>query len=785
MKVRKLPLLLLPLLVLLVSCSRDPQSLVATGNKYFDRGKYKEASILYRRALQKDRKSAEAWYRLGLVDAKLASWGEALSAYQRAVQLNPGNTDAVARLADLYLASYLLNSTHPKQSLAETKELAKSLLQRNPNSYDGLRLAGYVALVESNPQEATKEFEAANRARPWQPPLVLALCQMLATGERAPEAEALARDMIAHDKQYGEIYDFLLRYYLVNKRVPEAEAVLEQKIVNNPKVGEYVVELARFYQVTGHRDKVEATLKRLTSNTGSYPDAWMLVGNFYTSVGDTDAALQAFSKGEAADAKNKADYQKRRVEAMVAKGQTAEASRLAEEIVKANPDDPEAVALRAVIGIQTARPEQVQKAIDDLGPLIGKYPNVPATPMLRYHLARAWAARASLDSGDSDQTRRTKDLDQARIQLEQALEDGRFAFTPARLLLAQVQMDRREYARVTQIADDILKTEPENLRARLLRTDALARMGEIDKALVELTQVLAINPNIEEAQLQLAKVYIVQRKYNEAEGILEKWQAADPRAFIDLVGLKVMQGKPADAIQILNRQLSAHPTNEALRFTLANVQVAAGKYDEGITTFRQVLYNNPKMPAAGRAEIYSRIGAAQKRKGDVNAALASYAAANKFMPNDARPIVEIALIYDQSGRPDLARSTYESALKLDPENAQAMNNLAYLKAEEQVDLDRALSLAERARQKMPDNVDVQDTLALIYVRKNLTDEALRMMRDLVGKRPNNPVYHYHLALALYQKGDKGAAKKELLTALSLKPSYADQIRIRDLMGKIG
>jgi tetratricopeptide (TPR) repeat protein len=785
MKVRKLPLLLLPLLVLLVSCSRDPQSLVATGNKYFDRGKYKEASIMYRRALQKDRKSAEAWYRLGLVDVKLGAWGEALSAYQRAVQLNPGNADAAARLADLYFASYVLNRTHPKESLTETRDLVKSLLQRNPNSYDGLRLAGYVALVENNPQEATKEFEAANRARPYQPTVVLALCQILGNGDRAGEAEALARDMISHDKHYGEIYDFLVRYYLVNKRVGDAEAVLEQKIANNPTTGQYVIELARFYQFTGHRDKVEATLKRLTSDTVSYPDAWMLTGIYYMTAGDTDAALQAFSKGEATDAKNRVAYQKHRVEALVAKGQTAEASRLAEEIVRANPDDPEAIALRATIGIQTAKPEQVQRAIDDLGPLIGKYPNVPATGMLRFHLARAYVAKASQDAGDPDPTKRIKDLDQARNQLEQAFASGQFTFTPARLLLAEVQMDRREYARVTQIADDVLKSEPGNLRARMLRTAALASMGEYEKAQAELNQVLAINPNIEEAQLQLAKLYIAQREYHEAEGILEKWQAADPRAFIDLVALKMVEGKAADAIQLLNRQMSAHPDNEALRFALGNVLVAAGRYDEAIASYRKVLDNTPKMPPAGKAEVYSRIGVAQKRKGDLTAALASYTEANKLMPNDAKPVVEIALIYDVSGRTELARASYESALKLDPENAQAMNNLAYIKAEEQVDLDRALSLAQRAKQKMPDNIDVQDTLALIYVRKNLTDEALRMMRELVGKRPNNPVYHYHLALALYQKGDKPGAKKELSTALSLKPSSADQLRIRDLMGKIG
>lgn len=788
MKARKLSfLVLLPLLVLLVSCGRDPQSLVATGNKYFDRGKYREASIMYRRALQKDRKMAEAWYRLGLVDSQLSAWGEALSAFQRAVELNPNNTDATARLADLYLASYIFDRAHPKESLAETKSLAQTLLKKQPNSFDGLRLAGYAALVENKMNEATKDFEAANAAKPWQPAVVLTLCQIMGNTGRGPEAEALAKGMIAHDKTYGSIYDFLVHYYVVNKRPADAEATLEQKIANNPKAGEYVVELARYYQYFAGRDKVDATIRRLTVDLSRYPDGWMLAGSYYLQAGDADAALRAFNSGEAVATKekDKVPYRKRRVEALAAKGRLDEAMRLATEVAKANPDDPEATALRAVVGIASGKPDQLQKAIDDLGPLIGKYPNVAATPMLRYQLARAWNAKANLDAGDADPTKRSRDLDQARIQLEQALEGGQLNYTPARLLLARVELERKNYARVAQIADDILKTEPGNLRAHLARTEALAFMDENDKAEAELKQLLAINPNIEEAQMQLAKLYITQKKYGEAETILEKWQATDARAFIELVALKTLEGRNEDAIQIVTRQLSAHPQNEALRFALANVLTGAGRFDEAIATFRQVLNNTPSMPPAGKAEVYSHIGTAQKRKGDLDGALSSFTQAHQLTPNDAKPIVEIALIYDQSGRADLARTNYENALKLDPENAQAMNNLAYLKADEQVDLDRALSLAERARQKMPDNIEVQDTLALIYVRKNLTDEALRIMRELVGKRPANPVYHYHLALALYQKGDKPAAKKELGTALSLKPAAADQLRIRELMGKIG
>jgi len=780
----KAALVLLPLLLCLVSCSRDPASLVATGNKYFDRGKYKEASIMYRRALQKDRRFAEAWYRLGLVDAKLDDWQDALASYQRAVQLNPKNSDAVTRLADLYLANYVLSSSHPKESLNETRDLVKRLLERDPNSYDGLRLGGYVALVQSNVAEAQKNFEAANRARPWQPAVVQTLCQIYAATGRGPDGEALAKGMIEHDKQDSSIYDFLVRYYLGQKRTGDAEAVLQQKIANNPKAGPYVVQLARFYQFTGHPDSAEAAIKRMTGNLSAYPNAWMLAGDYYIMSNEIDTALQAFIAGEKADAKNKTAYRKRQVEVLLLKRQYADASRLADQVARENPDDPEAVALRATIGIQSGKRDLIQKAIDDLGPLIGKYPNVPATPMLRYHLARAYAMKADMDAGDPDHTKRTKDLDLAHIQLDQALQGGRFTYTPARLLMAHVEMERREFTRVSEIADDILKTEPENLRARLLLTEALAGLGENDKAETELKQVLAINPNIREAQLQLAHALIAQGKYPEAEAILGKVQN-DPRGFIDYVALKMVEGHSDEAIQILNQRLNAQPNNQALRFALANVQVRSKRYDDAIANFQKILRDNPNVQPVTKADLYGRIGGAQYAKGDLNAALASYTTASTLTPNDSGPLTQVAVIYDQSGRTEQARVAYESALKVDPDNAQAMNNLAYLKAQEQVDLDRALTLAERARKKMPDSPDVEDTLAFVYVRKNLTDEALRMMHDLVSKRPNNPLYHYHLALALFQKGDKLSAKKELATALTLKPSAADQARIRELIGKIG
>src|SRR5260370_31083889 len=102
------------------SCSRNPTVVKArylqNGNKYFERGKYEEASIMYRTALQKDMKYGDAHYRLALTELKLEQPVAAVGELRRAVEPlkpdRPERTDARIKLADNYL-DYLERA--PKQ----------------------------------------------------------------------------------------------------------------------------------------------------------------------------------------------------------------------------------------------------------------------------------------------------------------------------------------------------------------------------------------------------------------------------------------------------------------------------------------------------------------------------------------------------------------------------------------------------------------------------------------------------------------------------------------------
>ena len=240
------------------------------------------------------------------------------------------------------------------------------------------------------------------------------------------------------------------------------------------------------------------------------------------------------------------------------------------------------------------------------------------------------------------------------------------------------------------------------------------------------------------------------------------------------------QGQWDQAIQVAQTQLKQAPERGDYRLSLAKVYFRAGKYADSSAQYQMLIDKNPKV-----AELYVRLGESRENANDVNGAIEAFKKAKEIEPTNYLPVLELALVYNRAGRDEEARKTYAEVIKLQPDNVEALNNLAYLKADEGVDLDQALAYAQRAQQKRPNDPNVIDTLALIYIRKNLTDDSVRMLRDLVSKTPGNPTFHLHLALALYQKGDRPEAKKELQTALRNKPTDREQGKIKELLAKVG
>lgn len=762
-----LPLLLIPS-VMMVSCSRDPkaraQRYVDNGNKFFSKAKYKEAGIMYRKALQQDMRFGEAYYRLGLTDLKLNAYAAAANNLRRAVSLQPANDDAAIKLADLYLIAATQDTVHRAQFLADTKELVDKLLQRAPQSYDGHRIKGQMALVTGDPGEAVKEFQQANAASPFQPALVLAYFQALVYHNQFPEAEKLAQDMIAKDKTFSPIYELLYVQYMRQKKTDEAEALLKQKTENNPDHSRYLVQLAQHYFLLRRQDDMNAVIARL-GDEKKYPDGHLSAGDFlFFRAREFDAADQQYEAGMKAFPKEKAIYQKRIIELYATVGRNQEANALLATILKENPKDVDAIAMRAALMLSTGNRDQINLAANDLQALVTKSPQ---NHLYRFNLARAMVAK--------------RELDPARLQLEEAIKI-RPDFVAARELLARVYLAKGDAGRALKAADEVIALDRVNLQGHLIRSSALLSMNDKDKAHQELDYITKVYPQSVEARYQVGLMAYQEQDFKKAEQIFADLYKAYPSNGRSLAGLTetlASEHRLPDAIAIVKTALVREPDRRELNLFLANLDLRSEHYDDAITIYKSVLVKEPRS-----AQLLFMLGEAEGFKGDTNAAMDSFRHCSQEAPNNVDCLLALGLAMEGTGKRDQAKPIYEQILKIQPDHPVALNNLAYIKAEEGVDLDQALTMAQRAVQKVPASNAMADTLGWVYIKKNLSEDAIRVFRDLVQKEPNKAEFHYHYGMALLQKGDKPSAKREFETALKDKPSKDDEAKIHELLQKI-
>ena len=128
-------------------------------------------------------------------------------------------------------------------------------------------------------------------------------------------------------------------------------------------------------------------------------------------------------------------------------------------------------------------------------------------------------------------------------------------------------------------------------------------------------------------------------------------------------------------------------------------------------------------------------------------------------------------IYDLQNRFDLSEKHYRAALEINPDFVAAANNLAFILADQDRDIEEAFNFARMAKEKYPNDPNVMDTLGWVYYRKGLYDSAIGEFSDCLEKMPENPTVIYHLGMAYYKKGDLENARAELAKALQLDESF--------------
>jgi tetratricopeptide (TPR) repeat protein len=772
--------------VSLISCNRDPnylkQKYLQSGIKYFDGGRYKEASIMFRKSIGVDRKFGQPYYRLALTDLKQGSVPNAVPMLRRAHELlKPGTEDA--NDTDLKLSEILVIAAQAQQNndalLKEVRDTVDGLLKRDPRGWQGHKLNGDLAMLETarlyraaKVEDAKKEvgvaiaeYRQALTVRPGDSIITLALARTLVVDGEAGEAETLFKGMIAKDKKDLNGYYELYRLYLGLQKAPEAEAVLKSAMVTNPKDTQLRLTLAQFYFGTNKRPELIALLDQMKNDLKEYPDAYLQAGDFFLRVNSVDEAIKQYEDGIKKDPSRKNTYLKHEIEAYVRAGKTNLAFEKNEMILKSDPKDPEARGLRATFKLDQG---DVNAAVGELQSVVTAKPN---NFVARFNLGRAHFARA--------------EYEQARQEFDAAIQ-LRPDYLPARLAQIQVALLKGDSDAALRGADDTIRVAPNSIQAKVMKAAALQRLQRYDEARALLNAILAKQPKQVETLLEMGVIDLSEKKNKEAAEMFQRaWEAA-PNNIRGLLGESrayLLDNQPDKSVQLVETEAKKKPENLDLQRELGNSEMSASQYDKAIGTYQELLakVSDHRM----QADLWTRIGESYLRKGDIQQSINSLEKSHQDQPSNPSITTNLGMLYELQNKSDVARKYYEMSIKTDPNNPLALNNLAYLITQTNGDLDTALTYATRAKQRLPEHTEVNDTLGWIYLKKNLTDNAIDTFRSLVVKAPQNPTYHYHYAMALLQKGDRESAKKECQSALADKPNKQQETEIRQLMAKVG
>jgi tetratricopeptide (TPR) repeat protein len=240
-------------------------------------------------------------------------------------------------------------------------------------------------------------------------------------------------------------------------------------------------------------------------------------------------------------------------------------------------------------------------------------------------------------------------------------------------------------------------------------------------------------------------------------------------------------GRHAEAIAALAPGLAARPGDPRLMAVRTLVLVRAGRGAEAVEDLRALVERREKagdVPAL--EELYPALADALVHLGRPGEAVAALARAVEARPRDEALLYALGSAYERAGRADEAVAQMRALLALAPENAEALNFVGYLLAEQGQRLEEAEELVRRAMALSPRSGHMVDSLGYIRLRRGDARQAVELLEEadrLLGPDPSVLEHLGDAYRAAARPADAAAAWRRGLRSVGDEPP-AEQVAIR-------
>ena len=245
-------------------------------------------------------------------------------------------------------------------------------------------------------------------------------------------------------------------------------------------------------------------------------------------------------------------------------------------------------------------------------------------------------------------------------------------------------------------------------------------------------------------------IYSQKGQEAEAEAVFQKLAAISPeRGYSLLVRLFIGAKQTEKAQSLVQQLLDSNGDSEFPYLLSAGFYVSQKKQTDAESILKKGIQrvNKPlrlEMQLGRLLEGDNRLDEAENiYKGII-------AKAPKFAPAH----VALGFLKESSGDKAAALELYRSAVKIDPRQVAALNNLAYLLADNFGKMQEALDYALRAYRLEPSDPRVMDTTGYILLQNQRTADAVKLLKKAHEMMPQQSAVALHFGQALIASGDK-------------------------------
>lgn len=752
-------MVLLTFVVTLVGCPQfSPEAKKAKHREralsYFEKGQYQEALIEFKNVVQIDPKDADGHYRLALTYLKLGgltNLQEAFGELHKTVELDASNLDAQLKLGELYLLG---------SKPAKAREQADIVLASAPKDPEGLILRGQSLINEKDFQQGIAELKKAVELDPKNIRIYIDLARAYVQMKDTTSAETTLQQALTVDPRSTDARLALGDLRIMTRKPDQAEVEYKRALEIAPDNEGIHLKLAGFYQLRGKWAEAEAAYQKLVSLKPKDEEPLIFLGDYYRFLGEHQKALASYQRAVEIDAASPIAREKL-IGHYLDIGKLAEAEQGMKAILEKNSKDLSGRFFDARLRLARGKTDEAIFLLQEV---------MKDAPW--FAPAHQFLGLALIQKGEVAQARR--ELDEA-VKLAPALTEARTAL--AALHLAQGSSDL-----AIEQAQAAILLNRRNVQAAVILADAYLRKGDLTKSKEVFEEIAKVLPKEPLLSYRLGLIARAEKKDAEALSHFEAALSTNP-SYIEplsqIAAIRIAQGKPNDARERVSRQLEASPNNPLLYNLLGRIWMQAKDVGRAEAAFKKAIEVDDAVFVS-----YLNLGELYRRSGRLDQAAQEYEAVLAKTPKLLPVQVLLGMIYEQRKEYDKAKARYEEALKLDGRFAPAANNLAWILIEQGGNSDLALTYAQTARERQPDDPNIADTLGWIYYKKNAFLKAASILKEAAEKLPGNPVVLYHFGMAQYKNGDAAAAKKALEASLKLSHNFPGAEEARKTLAEL-